>query len=386
MRRYPALLLFALVGCDRAAPPSHSALADSLDAVSRSFAEQHHLVGLAVGVMDRDSVIFRAGFGTTSIPNGKPVTPQTVFHMASISKTFVATAIMQLVEQGSIALDSSVRRYLPDFSMKDPRAASITIRQLLTHTAGMPDVTDYRWNAPEADDAALHRYVLGLADSTLIAAPGAGWRYSNIGFEVLADVVATVARMPFEDYVQRRILTPLGMRKSTFLMTDVDTTLLAQGNEADSTGAPKPTGVYPYNRPHAGSSTLHSNVDDMLLFGAANIHRGALGGASILSPATYAEMWKPQADLTATIAAMAREASRTLPYSKVAIGLSWFLPEYHGHRLAFHSGGDVGFSTDLVLAPDDNVVIAVMTNESGVRMWDLSVRLLDLVLAARGAR
>src|SRR4029079_8645615 len=143
---------------------------------------------------------------------------------------FVAAAVMQLHEQGKVDLDSTVRHYVPYFRMTDRRADRITVRQVLNHTSGLPDVTDSRWANPEYDAGALERYIRGLKDSTLIAAPGEKWQYSNIGFELLADLVAKVSGQPFEDYVQRAILTPLGMAHSTLLMTDVDSVHLATGH------------------------------------------------------------------------------------------------------------------------------------------------------------
>ncbi len=268
MRRL--LLVALLAGCSRANQAPSTALVDSLAAISQRFAAENHLPGLAVGVWRQGQTVYRAGFGTTALEGGHPVTAATLFHMASVTKPFVATAVIQLVEQGKIKLDQPITTYLPYFRIKDRRATGMTVRQVLTHTAGLSDVTDYHWGSPESDDDALERWVRTLADSSLIGAPGEQRQYSNIGFEVLADLIAKVSGVPFEDYIQRQILTPLGMRKSTLLMTDVDSTLLAFGHEADSAGAYRRSAVYPYNRRHAASSTLHSNVDDMLRWAASD--------------------------------------------------------------------------------------------------------------------
>ncbi len=387
MRSSVCLALLVVAGCSRAATPAapSTALADSLAAISGRFATEKRVPGLAVGVMRGGTVVYRAGFGVTALPDGQPVTPSTLFHMASVTKPFVATAIMQLVGEGKVGLDSLVTVYLPYFRMKDPRAATITIRQLVTHTSGMPDVTDYHWDRPEYDDGSLERWVRGLADSSLIAAPGEKWQYSNIGFEILADVIAKVSGQPFEDYVQAKILRPLGMKKSTLLMTDIDSTLMAYGHGADSAGTYHRTGSYPYNRRHAASSTLHSNVDDMLRWGAANLAQGTLDGGRILEPAAYAELWKPQRDMYADLSARAARAGITLPYSKMAVGLSWFLAEMDGHALVNHSGGDTGFRTDFTIAPADSAVVVVLINgEADPR--ELSNALLKAVWAAPAAR
>ena len=230
------LLAMTLVAASVNAALAQSPLATRLAQLSQDFFAAQRLPGLAVGVLIDSQVVYRAGFGSTRMRDGQPITPSTLFHMASITKPFVATAVVQLSNAGEVDLDAPVTRYVPYYRMKDPRASAITVRQLLTHTAGMPDVTDYRWNYPEYDEQSLERWIRGLTDSALIAAPGERWQYSNIAFELLADLVAKVSGESFEIYVQKRILTPLAMRKSTLLMTDIDSSLMAWGHRRASPG------------------------------------------------------------------------------------------------------------------------------------------------------
>src|SRR5262249_58682967 len=117
----------------------------------------------------------------------RPVTPETLFHMASVTKPFVATAVMQLVEQGKVELDAPVTKYLPHFHLKDSRYDSITVRQMLTHTSGMPDAQDYRLDKPGYDDRALERYVRGLRDMGVRSEPVSKFAYSNMTVPILAD-------------------------------------------------------------------------------------------------------------------------------------------------------------------------------------------------------
>ena len=144
-----------------------------------------------------------------SLKSTDAVTPRSLFHMASITKPFVATAVMQLVEKGRMRLDAPLTTYLPYFKMADPRAQTITIAQLLSHTSGMPDVYDYEWDKPQYDDGALERYVRSVQDRTLLFAPGERIQYSNMAYEILGDVVAKASGMTFEDYVRQNILEPL---------------------------------------------------------------------------------------------------------------------------------------------------------------------------------
>jgi len=359
---------------------------DSLDAkvtaAATGFQQDHHVPGLAVGVISGGRAVYARGFGVGRLGTDRPVTSRTLFHMASVTKTLVATSVMQLVEAGKVTLDTPVTTYVSDFVMKDPRYRAITVRELLNHTAGMPDVTDYRWDHPEYDAGSLARYIHGLRDSTLITPPGAAWQYSNIGFELLAHLVAVVSGEEFETYVQRHILTPLGMRHSTLLMVDVDSSALAWGHEAHN-GVMTPTAAYPYNRRHAGSSTLHSDVDDMLRWAQANLERGELAGHRILRPAAYGELWLPGRDITETLRTAYRGAHLPFHYDSCSIGLAWFLCGYDHHRVVFHGGEDVGFESFVLLAPDEQAAIVVMGNADEIDIERLALQLMILVEGPR---
>jgi CubicO group peptidase (beta-lactamase class C family) len=356
---------------------------DIRDSVEAWRGRSRQPTGVVVGVYRRGETIFSQGFGSTRLGSNDPVTARTIFHLASVTKPFVATAVMQLADQGKVDIDAPVTRYLPYFTMKDPRAASITVKQLLTHTAGMPDVTDYHWGRPEYDDGSLERYVRGLADSTLLFAPGTDWRYSNIGFEVLADLIAKVSGQPFEEYMQRQILTPLGMTHSTLLMTDVDSANLASGHVRDNSGNAVVSSVYPYNRRHAASSTLHSNVSDMLRWAAANLRKGELDGRRIVSIAAIDRMRAMSYDLTPQIAERAKRAGRTMQYASIGQGLGWRIFNLRGEDLVNHSGGDTGFRSDVLLWPADSSAVVVMLNDESGDPGELS-RIIYSLLLARG--
>jgi len=148
---------------------------DAIGSIMKSF----ELSGLAVGIVKKGENAYTKGFGVKNIATREPITPTSLFHMASISKTFVCTAIMQLIEKGKISLSAPVVTYLPYFKLDDDRYSSITIQQMLSHLSGMPDVDSYHWDQPEYDDGALERYVRSLSHNKLIAAPGEKFSYST---------------------------------------------------------------------------------------------------------------------------------------------------------------------------------------------------------------
>jgi CubicO group peptidase (beta-lactamase class C family) len=319
-------------------------LRTDLEPVVQSEIKSARLPGLAIGVVKDGRLIYSRGFGVRKIGELSPITSRSVFHMASVTKTFVATAIMQLVERGQIDLDVSLTRYLPYFRLADERYQVITIRQMLSHTSGIPDVDDYHWDKPEFDDGALERFVRSIANKKLAFRPGSKFGYSNTAYEILGDVVAKVSGGTFEDFVQKNVLTPLGMKDSTLLLRETSPELLTSPHLLQH-GRLTVSKVFPYNRSHAPSSTLYSNIEDMSRWAIANLNGGELDGKRILERETLALMWRPVIDA---------------PTSKV--GISWFTKEDHGHRFVLHAGGDVGFESLLVLAPDDSFAVIGMTN------------------------
>jgi CubicO group peptidase (beta-lactamase class C family) len=323
--------------------------------------------GYALGIVKNNQLIYARGFGVAKLGTQQPITPQSLFHMASITKTFVATAVMQLVEAGKIDLDASPTKYLPYFRLNDERVRAITIRQMLSHLSGIPDVTDYHWDKPEYDDKALERFVRSISSQKLVAAPGEKFAYSNTAYEVLGDIIAKASGESFEDYVQHHILTPLGMKQSTLLVREANPQLLTAPHVSEQ-GNTVVSKVFPYNRAHAPSSTLYANIEDMSRWALANLNHGEWNGKRILKPETLDMMWKPVANVGM------RGSSK--------VGISWFLQEDGGHRFVLHSGGDVGFESLLILAPDDKIAVVAMGNYSGNNSYvgELTVAAMKLMI------
>ena len=306
--------------------------------------QQQRLPGFAIGVIKDGKLVYAKGFGVSKLGGSAPITSKSLFHMASVTKTFVATSIMQLVEAGKIDLDAPLTRYLPYFRMADDRYKTITIRQMLSHVSGIPDVDDYHWDKPEYDAGALERFVRSMAPQKLIFAPGEKFAYSNAAYEALGDVIAKVSGESFEDYVQHHILTPLGMKDSTLLVREANPQLLTSPHVM-SGGQIVVSKIFPYNRAHSPSSTLYSSIEDMSRWAMANLNRGELDGRRILKRETVDTMWQPVTDAFS-----------------LKEGISWFMTEQVGHRFVLHSGGDVGFRSLVMLAPDDGVAVVAMSN------------------------
>lgn len=304
-----------------------------------------------------------AASGVASLSTGAPAGRRTVFHMASVTKPFVATAVLQLAERGRVDLDASPVRYLPYLRIADPRAGAITLRQMLSHTSGLPDIDDYQWGAEPADDGVLERWVRGLSGIRLVDRPGAAFHYSNLAYDLLGDVIAKASGMPFETYMRRHVLVPLGMRHSSLLLAEIDRRRLAAPHMPES-GRAAPYPVFPYNRVHAGSSTLYADAADMLRWAGY----WARPDARLLSRTSRAAMLQPAATIDRP------DRARWRP----AMGLGWFLLTLEGRRIAYHMGQDVGFTTGMMVEPGTGRAVVAMSNiateAENERLFDLCLR------------
>jgi CubicO group peptidase (beta-lactamase class C family) len=183
----------------------------AVDRFVQEYRARTGLPGVAVAVTRRDRVVYTAGYGHTS--DGRPVTARTRFPVASLSKSFTALAVMQLVEAGRVELDAPVRRYLPEFVLADPRASRITVRQLLDHTSGMTD-TEFREKSVPVPSS-LQAAVTLLRSVRLASAPGTAFHYHNPNYWVAARLVEVASGEPFASYLDRHVLAPTGMTAST---------------------------------------------------------------------------------------------------------------------------------------------------------------------------
>lgn len=342
---------------------------ENLDRVLNEYMGKDYIPGLAVGVVYDNEVIYTKGFGVKNIETKEPINEYSLFYMASVSKTFVATGIMQLVEQGKIKLDSYLIEYLPYFELKDDRYKKITIRQMLNHISGMPDVGDYEWDKPQYDEGALERFVRSVKDDSLLWEPGEKFAYSNNAFEILGDVIAKVSGMSFEDYMKENILNVLRMKESNFYKPVVSKELLTTPHilGVENTYGAKVSEIFPYNRAHGPSSTLCSNVVELCNYAIANINEGCFQGTKILEPQSYSELWREQA-----VTGWGGYTSE--------IGLAWFLGEYKGNKIRSHSGMDTGFRSNLITLPERGIAIAIMTNSDYISLNNLCTNILDIVL------
>ena len=331
--------------------------------------------GLAVGFVRNGRLDYFRGHGMADIASARPITEDTVFRIASISKTFTAIAVMQLYEQGLIDLDAPANSYLKAFQLVSGRRdfAQPTIRHLMTHTSGIPEMVrpsrmlGYLFGESFALDERVpplsEYYSGGLRFTT---EPGTRFTYTDHNFSTLGQVVEDVAGMPLDRYLRERIFEPLGMDSTDLVRSDRIKSRLATGYTLRTDG-PRP--VTDRQWLTAAASMVYSSPRDMARYLAALLAGGRNENGSILKPASLAMMFEPQYRPDARVA---------------GIGLAFDRANLGGHLAVGHEGILPGFNSQIWLAPDDGAGVLAFTNGARLAMLWLPGEIAGLLSAALG--
>ncbi|GHF14731.1 hypothetical protein GCM10017044_06040 [Kordiimonas sediminis] len=323
--------------------------------------EKFDVQGMALAVVSKDQVLYEETFGVKNMYTKEPVTSQSLFHMASVSKTFVATALMQLHEAGKLDVDKPVVDYVPYFVLVDGRYKDLTVRQFASHITGMPDFDSDPWHDPDYDEEALERFVRDfISHKFLTHAPETKYQYCNTGYELLGDVIAKVSGMTFEQYVQDNILAPLGMEQSTFLIRDAD---MAKLNSLHilKDGKRRVADVYPYNRMHGPSSTLISSLADMIPYVQMKLNGGRHGSEVLLDEDLLNDMYAP---------AMGKFEN---------VGFGWHRGVQKGQTIIRHGGND-GFKAYVAFIPALDIGFVMMSNTAEMSYHGFAEKVLDILI------
>ncbi len=251
-----------------------------------------NIPGLALAVVQGDEILYAQSYGVAD-PDGTVITLQTPFLLASLSKSFTALAIMQLVEQGAIDLDAPVQQYLPWFRMADEEAsAQITVSHLLYHTSGISEYSGYEIQMNgDMSDTALENNVRRLSNSPLNAAPGETFEYSNTNYDILGLIVQTVSGQSYESYIEERIFAPLDMQNSYTSLEEAQANGMSSGYYRFF-GFPMLQQT-PFSRTGTPSWGIISSADDMAHYLIAHLNEGRYEDTQILSPEGMAQLHQP---------------------------------------------------------------------------------------------
>src|SRR2546422_4644381 len=333
-RRQASLVLVLLLAPPLvAAPPAR---ADAIDDYIKVEMERRHIPGLALAVARNGKIVKVRGYGIANLEHDVPVTPDTVFELASVTKQFTATAIMLLVEEGKVQLDDQVAWHLP----RAPETwKAITVRHLLTHTSGLPGL--------EGGFAALRaggRRVTyttaqmfdAVAKDTLQFAAGERFLYSDVGYFLLGMIIDSASGQRYRDFLAERFFKPLGMSSTSVLDHTRILKHRAAGYTLRDNQLVNIRRVVQAELPSYGG--VFSTVKDLMTWDAA------LAAGRVLKPATLAEMWTP----------VRLNYGGVYPY-----GFGWFIGDSRGHGRISHAGIT---GTELSRFPNDGLTVVVLTN------------------------
>ncbi len=358
---------FMVPGEDRYSPRFRQALEEAEIRIQEAL-EEHGVPGASFAVVDREGVLRSRGFGTLASGGDDPVTPETVFSVQSISKTFTGVAVMLAVQDGLLDLDAPITEYLPTFTVnsrfeKHPERR-MTLRHLLSHTAGFtheaPIGNNIDAHSPSFDD-----HVASITDTWLRSPVGERYLYSNLGIDLAGYILQQVTGVPYESFVRERLMEPLGMHHS---FVDEPThnaahcTGCARGHDPGFIGLPDYI-------PLTASGGVRVSVEDGARFVRFMLNQGEIDGVRLLSEELVREMFRPAADRHTAFEGL----------NDAQYGLGVYSYRGHGTYAVNHDGGGFGFRTSMKWYPEYGVGYVLLINSASAgatSVWEVAWTLL----------
>ncbi len=341
--KFPLLLLILVsVGMTLTGATQRNDTFTALDSYVHASMRSNRIPGFAVAVVRDGAVVYSAGYGIAD-PTRTAVDADTPFLIASVSKSFTAAAIMQLVERGLVDLDAPVQRYLDSFALADKASASsITVRHLLNHTSGLPPEAEYRVASLRGDDVSIAHMVQRMASLTTTAIPGTLFQYNNANYIILGALIEEVSGTSYAAFINDNILRPLSMQH-TFL----------DGEEASAQGMA--TGYrtvfgypmaarLPYRQDFLPAYSIVSSANDLGTYVSMLMQGGMLNGVRILSPHSIEQMFNPSSRVSASL----------------SYGFGWYV----SGSTVYHGGETTNFQAKLKILRDDGVAVVTLSNAS----------------------
>jgi D-alanyl-D-alanine carboxypeptidase len=295
--------------------------------------------GGAVIVTRKGETVFRKGYGLADMELKVPIQPDMVFRLGSVTKQFTAVAILMLEEQGKLSVTDPITRFLPDY----PTAGqTITIEHLLTHTSGIKSYTSMpQWLSMWRTDMSLGALIDMFKNQPMDFKPDERWLYDNSGYILLGAIIERASGASYEDFIEKKIFEPLGMKNSYYDRTEQIIPNRVKGYQRTANGfqnAPYLSMTQPY-----AAGSLASSVDDLALWD------DAIWGNKLIKKESLTKAHTPH---------------RLADGQLTAYGYGWALGSYEGHQTVEHGGGIHGFASYVLSMPDDGVYVAILTNGS----------------------
>jgi len=331
-----------------AANPEVAGAIRLMDSWIRNQLAFRQLPGLAVAVVAGDEVVWAQGFGYADLAKKTPVTPETLFRMASNSKMFTALAILQLRDAGKLSLDDPVSKHLPWFRVKGEfeDGQPITIRHLITHTSGLPrESASPYWSSFDFPTREQLRERVQIQEAAY--APSVRWKYSNLALSIVGEVVEATSGEPYVQYIDQHLFRPLGMTASSMVPSDEDKRKLATGYARRMPDGSRAATPFTDCRGIAAAAGLTSNAMDMAKFMIAMMKRGKAAEGGALRGTTLADM---------------QRVHWLEPNWTSGWGLGFSVRKLGERTIVGHGGSLAGYKTQTSFSPADRVGVVVLTN------------------------
>ena len=322
----------------------YSAIINKIDSVVKKKMAQYHIPGVSIALVDDQSVVWAKGFGYTDQSKTSQVNEETLFSAQSISKTYTATAFLMEVKKGKYNLDDQLIKYYPSFTVHsrygDNEERKITFRDLLSHRAGFCHEAPIGSNY-DTVHCTFEEHIKSIGDSWLRFPVGKFYSYSNTGPDLIGYVLSWDAGIPIEEYLKQNLLTPLGMKNSTYNQEEA----YKSGNVAK--GYVGNTEIEKTFIGDVAGGGLYSNATEMAKFLSFQFNNCKINGKTVISPGLLTQMHSVQFKLDGQVA---------------GYGLGVMLKPYHGGTLVYHIGGGYGYRAVQAWIPEAKVGVIILTN------------------------
>jgi CubicO group peptidase (beta-lactamase class C family) len=357
-------------------PPARAEFCDAraVDALVERTLEYWHVPGVAIGIVRGDDVIYLRGHGVRCVEDGAKVTPDTLFPIASCTKSFTTTAMALLVDEGKMRWDDPPRQYVPYFHLSDPFVdREVTLRDLVTHRTGLRDHHMLWYRSPWTQEEIIRRAGRLPLDKPFRTT----FQYQSTMFTVAGFAVARASGLSWADFVQKRLLNPLDMKATRFTTTAIaEVADKASPHRLDDENKPHRTELYPMEVPEPAGS-IQSNARDLSKWLRFHLNNKMVDGKPLVSSRNLETTHTPQI----VIPLDATDRIQFPETNQMSYGMGWVIQDHFGQRLLQHGGLIEGFRCHFTLVPKARLGIVLLCNLHHTRMnIALSNSLLEILL------
>jgi CubicO group peptidase (beta-lactamase class C family) len=325
--------------------------------------------GAALALIKDDRIVLEKGYGFRDLETHAPVTVTTLFNIGSISKSFTALGIAQLVDQRKVDLDTPVIEYIPDFRLSNPQALlTLTLRRLLSHSSGLP--ADEQW--PPLVPPTREGIVGEFAGMPTTAQPGTRFQYCTRCIVLAAYVLERVTGQSWEAYTRSQIFVPLRMTAASFGprgLEHASDRAQPYRHDAGLDEVPVPWARLQYLESLAPGGGINANIDDMAQYALLQVGDGTIAGRRLISAHMLAELHRPEI-------AVGDDWTPTARAENLHYALGWFTADLHGTHVIFHFGGNPGFRAVIAVVPAAKAGVVVLTNGESNHFTSTAMRSL----------